>query len=95
MVPPPYWELGFHRASEKGRAVWDGDEFYTKLEAYIDEMIGGGKLLVSRSLLPSGLDFYRPSLKDLCWRNIATVVVGICESGSEAGDSNGEKQDVN
>lgn len=96
IVPPPYWDLGFHRASELGTPVWDGDELYDKVIAYIDEMIGRGDELVRRSLMPSGLDFYRPSRKDLCWRNIATSVVGVCDANSEPDEaSDGVKTDLN
>lgn len=96
IVPPPYWDLGFHRASDKGTPLWDGDALYEKIRIFIDEMIGRGDELVRRSLMPSGLDLYRPSRKDLCWRNIATIVIGVCDASSEPEDiSDGVKTDLN
>lgn len=80
IVPPPYWELGFHRASKLGIPVWDGDEVYGKIRTYIDEMIGTGDELVRKSLIPTGLDFYRPSRRELCGYNIATSVLGLCDA---------------
>ena len=79
IIPAPYWTLGFHRASEQGTPVWDGDDVYEKVRVYINEMIGSGDELVRRTLIPIGLDFYRPSRKEMCDRKIATSVEGICD----------------
>ena len=78
IVPAPYWSLGFHRASSEGTALWDGDEVYEKIRVYVDEMIGDGPGLVNSSLKPIGLDFYRPSRQEMCDREIATSVEGVC-----------------
>ena len=78
IVPAPYWSLGFHRASSDGTPLWDGDEVYEKIRVYVDEMIGDGPGLVNSSLTPIGLDFYRPSRQEMCDREIATSVEGVC-----------------
>jgi hypothetical protein len=83
IVPQPYWELGFHRVSRRGTPVWDGDEVYDKIREYIDEMIGSGDELVEKSLIPTGLDFYRPSRNELCSWSVATSVVDVCDAMPE------------
>lgn len=78
IVPTPHWALGFHRASSKGTPVWDGDEVYEDIKGYVDEMINDGSGIVNSSLTPIGLNFYRPSRQEMCDREIATSVEGIC-----------------
>ena len=80
IVPAPYWVLGFHRASRRGTPVWDGDEVYEDIKLYVDDMIGDGDGLLKKSLTPVGLDFYRPSRRDLCLSKIATTVENVCEA---------------
>ena len=80
IVPAPYWNLGFHRASSRGIPLWDGDGVYDEIKDYVDDMIGAGGALVQRSFVPVGLDFYRPSRSELCSSNIATSVEDVCKA---------------
>jgi len=96
IVPAPYWSLGFHRASEDGYPLSDKDGFYEKLRNYANEMTGSGDYVLEKGFSQIELNFYRPSRKDLCWRNIATVVEGVCEAGSETDSAtDGVKSDLN
>lgn len=78
IIPAPYYDLGFHRATEKGGTVWDGDYVYDKIRNYADKMIEGGDEIVKLVRSGTGKDFHRPDAEELCDLRVATWIEDIC-----------------
>ncbi len=84
LVPAPYYDLGFHRASERGGTVSDFDFVYDDIKVYAEKMISDGETIVQFAHSGTRWDYYRPSAKLLCETGIATWVEDVC--GRKASD---------
>lgn len=80
IVRAPYYELGFHRVSQRGEPVTDDDIAYREIKVYADEMIGEGDKIVELAKSGTGWEFHRPMRKTLCELRIATEVEGVCQA---------------
>jgi hypothetical protein len=78
IVPAPYYDLGFHRATERGGPVWDGDVIYEDIRRYAELMISQGDRFVELVQSGRGWDFHRPDAKELCEIGLATWVEDVC-----------------
>lgn len=77
-VPAPHHSLGFHRISSRGWALPASDEVYDRVREYAERMAGNGDEIVEANLVGEGFEYFMYSRQELCSKNIATDVEGVC-----------------
>lgn len=79
----PSARMGFHRLSVFGVPIPDNSEEYAKVRAYFDQMGVDGWSVERFMKANKGLEFYYPSLEELCMADVVGLSYGMSESAKE------------